>query len=276
MTESITVVAEGGIIRWLLDMLEFQSLFSDGDAREWFQRFEICQWDGAKKALKLPTLLEGDGLAIWLKFSMEQKADYAIPKEQLIAKMVPTEFVSLKEFCSRKLRPGEAITLYLYDLKRLLHQAMPEMEADVSNPLFLHQFLSGLPTPISRQLCVTGDRKELDAVVQRAKVLMTVSEQEQAAAMHTVQQSPREVDDLKMQITELTEQVAALTAQQKSAGHKCCFYCNKLGHTQRNYPGRPTSQRCYICNRPGHLARQCWQGNGRGMFARGNRHPRYQ
>ena len=36
-----------------------------------------------------------------------------------------------------------------------------------------------------------GDTKELDAVVQRAKVLMTVSEQEQAAAMHTVQQSPR-------------------------------------------------------------------------------------
>ena len=70
---------------------------------------------------------------------------------------------------------------------------------------------------------------------------MTVSEQEQAAAMHTVHQSPCEVDDLKMQITELTEQVAALTVQQKNAGPKRCFYCNKLGHIQRNYPGRPVS-----------------------------------
>ena len=53
--------------------------FSDGDAGEWFQRFEICaaanQWYGAKKALKLPTLLEGEALAIWLEFLTEQKAD---------------------------------------------------------------------------------------------------------------------------------------------------------------------------------------------------------
>ena len=68
------------------------------DAREWSQRFEICaaanQWDGAKKALKLPTLLEGKALAIWLELSTEQKADYAVAKERLIAKMAPTEFVS--------------------------------------------------------------------------------------------------------------------------------------------------------------------------------------
>ena len=69
--------------------------------------------------------------------------------------------------------------------------------------------------------------------MQRAKVLMAVSEQEQAAAMTVVPQSPCEVDDLKTQITELTEQVAALTARQKNGGPKRCFYCNKLGHTQR-------------------------------------------
>ena len=87
----------------------------------WFQRFEICaaanQWDGAKKALKLPTLLEGKALAIWLELSTEQRTDYAVAKEQLITKMAQTEFVSLEEFHSRKLRPGEAITRYLYDLK---------------------------------------------------------------------------------------------------------------------------------------------------------------
>ena len=66
------------------------------------------------------------------------------------------------------------------------------------------------------------------------------------------------IDDLKTQITELTEQVAALTARQKNGGPKRCCYCNKLGHTQRSCPERFTSQRCYICNRPGHLARQCW------------------
>ena len=63
--------------------------------------------------------------------------------------MAPTKFVSLEEFHSRKLRSGEAITLYLNDLKCLLQQAMPEMVADASKPLLLHQFLFGLPTPIS-------------------------------------------------------------------------------------------------------------------------------
>ena len=73
--------------------------FSDGDAREWFQRFEICaaanQWDGT---LKLPTLLEGEALAIWLELSTEQKADYAVAKEQLIVKMAQRSLSPSKNF----------------------------------------------------------------------------------------------------------------------------------------------------------------------------------
>ena len=38
-------------------------------------KIEICatanQWDGAKKALKLPTLLESEALAIWLELLTE-------------------------------------------------------------------------------------------------------------------------------------------------------------------------------------------------------------
>ena len=45
------------------------NLFTTGDAVEWFQWFEICSrandWNDAKKALKLPTLLEGEALVIW-------------------------------------------------------------------------------------------------------------------------------------------------------------------------------------------------------------------
>lgn len=254
--------------------------FCDGDAREWFQRFEICskanQWNDATKALKLPTLLEGEALAVWLELSDAQKADYKVAKEQLTTKMAPTEFVSLEEFHSRKLRPGEAIALYLHDLKRLLQQAMPQLAADASEPLLLHQFLSGLPGPISRQLRASGDTKDLDAVVQRTKVLMAVNEQEQTAAMTTTSATSGEVDQLKTQITQLTEQVAVLTATQKSREPKRCFYCNQLGHTQRNCPTRFTTQKCYICNRLGHFARDCWQGNARGMSARGSRRPSLQ
>ena len=64
--------------------------------------------------------------------------------------MVLNEFVSLEEFHSRMMHPGEAIMLYLHDLKRLLQQAMPGLAENASNLLLLHQFLSGLPGSISR------------------------------------------------------------------------------------------------------------------------------
>ena len=114
----VTLVAEDGITEMAARHISIPKSFSDGDAREWFQRFEICcaanQWNDEAKARKLP---EGEALAIWLELSEEQKADYKVAKEQLIEKMVPTEFVSLEEFHSRKMRPGEAIALYLHDLK---------------------------------------------------------------------------------------------------------------------------------------------------------------
>ena len=45
--------------------------FSEGNPAEWFQRFEICcsanGWGDEMKAKRLPTLLEGEALAVWLE-----------------------------------------------------------------------------------------------------------------------------------------------------------------------------------------------------------------
>ena len=42
--------------------------FSSGDIVEWLKRFEICskanKWTAETQALKLPTLLEGESLAV--------------------------------------------------------------------------------------------------------------------------------------------------------------------------------------------------------------------
>ena len=52
--------------------------FSTGDITEWFQRFEICcranGWNNEAKAVKLPTLLEGEAIAVWLELSEEEQA----------------------------------------------------------------------------------------------------------------------------------------------------------------------------------------------------------
>ena len=107
--------------------------FTSGDACEWFKRFEICSkangWSDATKALKLPTLLEGEALAIWLELSEEEQSDYKSAKEKLTSKMMPMVFVSLDEFHRRKLQPREALSVFVHDMKKLLEQAMPNLDA---------------------------------------------------------------------------------------------------------------------------------------------------
>ena len=249
--------------------------FSEGNAREWFQRFEICcqanGWNDEVKALKLPTLLEGESLAVWLELSQEEQKDIATAKEKMIQKMAPTEFISLEKFEKRKMLPGEVISLYLHELKMLLDQAMPVLAAEAKQQLLVHQFLAGLPISVSQQLRATGDTKVLDQVVERAKLLMVVQEQTAATTSEET-----EVSKLRSQVSQLTEQVAALNMQRKDGEARRCFYYNQPGHTQRNCPNRRQERRCFACGRLGHIARECWQGNGRGTSTKGSRCPPYQ
>jgi len=56
--------------------ISLPSPFSSGDVKDWFQRFEICLqangWEAAVKAKKLPMLLEGEALTVWLELTNEQ------------------------------------------------------------------------------------------------------------------------------------------------------------------------------------------------------------
>ncbi|KAL5489229.1 hypothetical protein EMCRGX_G018297 [Ephydatia muelleri] len=90
--------------------------------------------------------------------------------------MTPASFVSMDGFLKRRLRSGEALSLYLYELKRLLDQAMPGLDATARSPLLLHQFMEGLPTVVSKQLRAAGDVKDLDTALERARTLMTLEE----------------------------------------------------------------------------------------------------
>ena len=118
---------------------------------------------------RLPMLLEGKALAIWLKLSTEQQGDYGVAKEEIKKAMRPMDFVLLDDFHRRKLQPGEALSVFVYDLKKLIDQAIPDMVKEAKECLLLHQFLMGLPGPITRQLRASGDIKTLDAAVTRAR-----------------------------------------------------------------------------------------------------------
>ena len=252
--------------------------FANGDACEWFKRFEICSkannWRDEMKALKLPTLLEGEALAIWLELSEEEQGAYETAKV-LLKKMTPPEFVTLEEFHKRTLKLNEPLSLFTNDLKKLLEQAMPGIDDNAREQLLIHQFIAGLPEPIAMQIRATGDVKKLASTVEKARLLMTVSKHGQTAAI--TERTSEDVRKLEGQLASLTEQIAVLQTNCDRPVLRC-YNCNRPGYLQRDCQSRRRNfdRKCFICQRTGHFARNCpqqIQGNDKGTALRGQSHP---
>ena len=161
--------------------------------------------------------------------------------------MVPVRFVSLDEFRAWRLNPDESLLVLLHKLKQLSKKAMPDADAVMHTQLLLHQFVSGLPVHIGKQLRAMGDVSNLDRVLERAKLLMAIEEPQKTAAVQT-----SEMQKLKEQVSTLTEQVAALSARRlKQPAAVVCYKCQQPGHLQRNCP---LTRKCYLCGQPGHIA----------------------
>ena len=108
------------------------------------------------------------------------------------------------------------LSLYRHELKKLLERAMPGVHVVTRDRLLIHQFSLGLPIGISRQLRATEDTTELDAIVDIARMLMTLEEQEHSCTAAIGGNEPRqsEIQELQDQVAMLTEQVAVFQVQQ--------------------------------------------------------------
>ena len=102
------------------------------------------------------------------------------------------------EFQKHAIFPGESVGIYLYELKRLLQQAMPELPEDAGQQLLIHQFLIGLPAVVSLQLRIVGNPTNLEQLVKCAKVLIVVDDSSKELA--AVQSETFKLSNLKAQI----------------------------------------------------------------------------
>ena len=220
-----------------------------------------------------------------MELNEEDKEDYAEVKKVTKSKLLPTTFTALEKFNGKLTLPSETLPLYLHDLKQLLDQAMPELPNKVREQLLLHQFLAGLPSAISKQLHSLGDTKALDAMVERAQLLITIEKDHEQKGVAPISQDDRdsklsEVTEIKLK---LSEQVAALPTVQ-SLKHQSrmprCFICNGIGHFQWQCPSKYVfepetgTRQCFCFGELGHFKRDCkMQGNDQGMSRAGHRCP---
>ena len=69
---------------------------------ECFQWFDICcvlnDWENKTKAKKLPTLLKGKSLAVWLELMPDKQKDFEVARRNIISQMGCLQFVSLDDF----------------------------------------------------------------------------------------------------------------------------------------------------------------------------------
>ena len=92
--------------------ISLPNIFSEGDATEWFKRYEICCNTNDWGDEKLPTLLEGEALITWLQLTSEQQSSYGLAKSKILERMGPVKFVSMDDFHRRRLLPGESLSVF--------------------------------------------------------------------------------------------------------------------------------------------------------------------
>ena len=119
----------------------------------------------------------------------------------------------------------------LFELKRLLDQAMTRLVKKAYDQLMIHQFLVGLPESMSQQLQVIGDTGNSDRLPEKAKIMITAMEQERVSAITPKESGlPGKGADCRVNRASCCPYY-----HKKEAVPRHYFICQQVGYLQRNH-----------------------------------------
>ena len=214
-------------------------------------------WNTDEKRMShLPLFLDGAAFVLYDQLSNEDKRDPAIVKKTLQDAFASSPGEAYHLFGQRHLALDEPVDAFLADLTKLLKLAGHSIAVNGKDPVLIEQFMSGLPSDISRALHIENAMGDLTLVQLVAKVRAV---QASAGASYA----------------------AAAAAGGRSTGSRdgrrggdksvLCYKCGNVGHIQRfckneqkpsggggnSGGGRNSHIRCYQCQEMGHYRSQC-------------------
>lgn len=212
---------------------------ASGDFAEWVTKFEVvCRLQKYKDLESIiPLVLKGPAFAVYMQLSAVDKNDYESIKGALTKAFCIGSVQAYELFRQRSLQPGEAIDVFVADLRRLygLLNAGPCPDAVLKCAV-----IAGLPDGIKQQVIGLSkmESMSLSEVVDRVRALLTVR----------------------------GDPVMGLAGFKHPTGQPTCFKCGRPGHMAascheagKHAQVNKGHQRvtCFRCQKPGHVARHC-------------------
>ena len=111
--------------------------------------------------LMIATCLRGEALQVYKTLTTDDRKDYDAVKGKLLSafKSEDIQFTSLSDFHVRTMFPGERPQKFLFELKRLLNKAFPQMAEEAKEQLLFEQYIRGLPKSIYENIRTSPDIK---------------------------------------------------------------------------------------------------------------------
>lgn len=206
----------------------FDSADKSGDCQEWLSKFETIA--ALKEIVELhkvvPLFLTGAAYAVYEQLSEAERSSYNGIKSALLTAFSADPFRAYAMLKERRLAPGEAVDVYLADVRKLV--SLMRLPPTAGEPLVRCAFVEGLPSECRVQLMalVNAGEDGMSNLVARARAIMVAG----ASSSHP-----------------FTPLAAVAQRQQMSMPSR-----QEMPPRRRRPPVT-----CYRCQRTGHIAREC-------------------